>query len=724
MADREKSQKAHFGIDFNGLIWVFSCQHPGGTIFSDMMESQSLFARAFGLHQAGALAQAESLYRQILAVQPSHFQSRHLLGVVCAQQARNQEAIDLIAGALSLNPQWPEALINYANVLRAAGRPSEALASIDKALSLQPAAPAALSNRAVILTELGRNAEALESADQALRFNPNYAQALYNRGNALRALTRFAEAIASYDRALAVSPSLAEGWVNRGITLLELGDLEEAGVSFHRALMLRPNYADAHLGQGNALRAQGHLAQALESYDRALTLRPDHADTLVNRGVVLAELERADEALQCFDRALALQPHDAEALYNRGRTLADLLRPQEAMESYDRALAVQPGHADTLSNRGVVLASLGRHAQALESYDRALAIKPIATSLSNRGNSLVALKRFDDALASFDQALALNPSHPGAHWNKSLCLLLLGRFAQAWPLHEWRKKLAHHASLHPYEDRLWHGAEDISGKTLLVYSEQGLGDIIQFCRYLPLVAARGAKVVFSVRDPLVRLMQSFSRHGVTVAPRSAAIDFDYATPLMSLPLALGIFDPVPASAPYLYAEPERIALWRDRIGSAGLRVGISWQGSGADQGTAIPLRSFEAMAQIPNVRLISLQKNEGSDQLRNLPPGMKVETLGADFDAGPEAFLDTAAVMETLDLIITIDTSIAHLAGALGRPAWVALKHVPDWRWLLDRADSDWYPTLKLFRQPADGDWSGLVAQMTALLQTGPFSLE
>ena len=387
-------------------------------------------------------------------------------------------------------------------------------------------------------------------------------------------------------------------------------------------------------------------------------------------------------------------------------------------------MAARPGHADTLSNRGVVLAGLGRHAQALESYDRALAIKPIATSFSNRGNSLVALKRFDEALASFDQALVLDPAHPGAHWNKGLCLLLLGRFAQAWPLHEWRKKLAHHASLHPYEDRLWHGTEDISGKTLLVYSEQGLGDIMQFCRYLPLVAAKDAKVVFSVRDPLVRLMQSFSRHGVTVAPRSAAIDFDYAIALMSLPLALGIPGPLAASAPYLYAEPGRVALWREKIGSEGFRIGISWQGSGVDQGTAIPLRCFETLAQIPNVRLISLQKNEGTDQLCDLPAGMTVETLGTDFDAGEDAFLDTAAVMENLDLVITIDTSIAHLAGALGRPAWVALKYLPDWRWLLDRAESDWYPTLRLFRQPADGDWSGLVAQMQARLQTSSFSLE
>ncbi len=221
-------------------------------------------------------------------------------------------------------------------------------------------------------------------------------------------------------------------------------------------------------------------------------------------------------------------------------------------------------------------------------------------------------------------------------------------------------------------------------------------------------------------------MQSFSRQGVTVTPQSAATDFDYAIPLMSLPLALGMPGPLAASAPYLYAEPERIALWRDRIGSAGLRIGISWQGSDAGriQGTAIPLRCFEALAQIPNVRLISLQKNEGTDQLGNLPAGMKVETLGADFDAGEDAFLDTAAVMENLDLVITIDTSIAHLAGALGRPAWVALNHVPDWRWLLNRTDSDWYPTLRLFRQPADGDWSGPVAQMTARLQTGSFSLE
>ncbi len=689
------------------------------------MDLQSLFTNAVRLHQAGHVAQAENLYRQILAKDPTHFQALHFLGVACAQQGRNQEAVESIAGALRLKPQWPDALVNYANVLRAVGRPADALASIDAALSLQAGSAPVYSNRSVILMDLARPAEAIADADRALRLDPNFAEAHHNRGNALRALKRLADAVASYDRALALNPSFAEGWANRGITLLDLERFDDAETDFSRALTLRPHYADAHLGRGNALRGQGRLPQALESYDRALAIRPYHADTLTNRGVVLALLDRHTDALESYDRALALQPHDAEILYNRGRSLAELQRLEAALESYDRALALDPGHAGALSNRGVVLAGLGRHAEAVESYDRALAIHPRATSLSNRGNSLAALKQFDAALDSFDRAIALDPSHPGAHWNKGLCLLLLGRFAEGWPFYEWRKKRPPYASFHPHEDRLWHGSEDVAGKTLLVYSEQGLGDIIQFCRYLPLAAAQGANVIFAVRDPLVRLMQAFARDGVTVMPQSASAGFDYAIPLLSLPLALGLPEPLPAKTAYLRAEPERIELWRTRIGSHGFRIGISWQGSdaGKAQGTAMAVRQFQTLAQIPKVRLISLQKNAGADQLRMLPLGMTVETLGPDFDAGPDAFLDTAAVMENLDLIITIDTSIAHLAGALGRSTWVALPHVPDWRWRLDRTDSDWYPTLRLFRQSAPNDWEDVLAQMRGALQTDAFSL-
>jgi len=357
------------------------------------------------------------------------------------------------------------------------------------------------------------------------------------------------------------------------------------------------------------------------------------------------------------------------------------------------------------SNRGTALGLLDRPDEGLESLERALAARPgLAQAHINRGNFLIDLKRYDDALGSFDRAIALNPDSADAHFGRAQALLTCGRYKQAWPAYEWRWQRVAPDTFHDGGRPRWTGREDIAGKILFVESEQGLGDTIQFCRFARLAADRGARVILMVQASLAGLMQTLDpRIEIVSAPPSV---FDYYILLLSLPLALGTeVATIPAGAPYLRAEPARIERMRERIGDTGFKIGLCWQGSYIAGTRSFPLRGLENIARLPGVRLISLQKGDGIEQLDTLPEGMRVENLGRDF---PGDFGDTAAAMEAMDLIISCDTSVAHLAGALGRPAWVALRDAADWRWLRDREDSPWYPGMKLFRQPNRGDWSGL----------------
>jgi tetratricopeptide (TPR) repeat protein len=492
---------------------------------------------------------------------------------------------------------------------------------------------------------------------------------------------------------------------------------DEALARYEHALTVRPHYADALYNRGNTLQELKRFDEALESYDRALAVRPDYADALNNRGNALHELRRFDEALASYDRALDLRPDYAEALYNRGSTLQLLKRVDEALTSYDHALAVRPNYAEALNNRGVALSELKEFDEALASYDRALAARPdYAEAFGNRGNTLHQLKRFDEALASYDRAIAANPGYANGYWNRALNRLLLGRYKHGWADYEWRWEATDFPSKRPnIPVPIWQ-SEDLAGHHLLIFSEQGLGDIIQFVRYLPLLSQKQGKMIFLVDHKLVRLLRASFSEIDFVSTVDSVQGVALQVPLMSLPHRFNTeVSSIPNKLPYLRAEAELEACWRARIGERGFKVGIAWQGRPgvkADEGRSISLEQFVPLSRVPGVRLISLQKHFGIDQLSRVPNDVKIETFEDDLDTGPDAFVDTAAIMNNLDLIITPDTSIAHLSGALARPTWVALKYVPDWRWLLDREDSPWYPTLRLFRQPRRDDWASVFTRI------------
>ena len=557
----------------------------------------------------------------------------------------------------------------------------------------------ALRERAIELQRAGRLAEA--------------AIAYASLAGRLMALQRPAEAIAGYDTALALQPELVEAHNNRGIALQRLQRTAEALASFERALSLRPQSAELHNNRGNVLRHLQRLPEALAACEHALALQADFAAAHNSRGLVLQALHRPEEAAASYRRALELQPDMAEAYSNLGTVLCELGRPLDALASCRQALELQPGMHGVHTNIGNALRDLGRAEEALAHYDSALLESPhVAETHTHRGNALLDLGRIDAALTSYRRALELNPCHARAHFNMGLALLLSGELPAGLRSYEWRKQLDL-AAAPEASAPAWLGDEDIAGKTLLVYADQALGDTIQFCRYAKLAEERGARVLLAVQPQLRELLAGLSPTIRVLAAGEPPAGIDYHSALMSLPLAFRTtLADIPAPIPYLRADPQRIAHWRERLGPKGFRIGVAWQGSRnrIDRGRSVPLTMFAPLAGIPGVRLISLQKDAGPGQLDDPASGAPLETLGDSFDSGPQAFLDSAAVLMHLDLVISSDTALVHLAGALGRPTWVALQQVPDWRWLLDRADSPWYPTMRLFRQPRPGDWVSVFA--------------
>ena len=487
-----------------------------------------------------------------------------------------------------------------------------------------------------------------------------------------------------------------------------------------------PQELQAAFERAVALHRQGRLEEAEAAYRRLLAGVAVPQPRLLGRLAQLCfERDDPDEALKLAAEALRLQDGDAFVHQVYGVTLRRLGRLDEALTSLRRAADLAPESATIRLSLGNVLSDLGHWAEA-EAALRAAATETDPAPLSSLALVLRQQNRPAEAYEAAEAALRRDPAHVGARLERGMALLAQGRF-EGFKDYEARLETAEIGP--PRLPGTPWGGEPLAGKTLLLYPEQGLGDMIQFARFAPIVAARCAKVLLLMRRPLVRLMGTLDLGTppapVEVVPEGTpARPYDAFAPLMSVPARLGLdVQGIPANVPYLAAEPDRVLHWRRvaRLDGPGLKVGIAWQGkptSKMDVGRSFPVRHFVPIAALPGVRLVALQKEHGREQLAALPPGMVVEGLGEDFDAGPDAFIDTAAVMASLDLVITSDTAVAHLAGALGRPVWVVLRFGAEWRWLMDRDDSPWYPTMRLFRQERPGDWTGAFARMEGALRT------
>ena len=530
---------------------------------------------------------------------------------------------------------------------------------------------------------------------------------------------RAQEAIALLSSAVAVDPNSADAHTNLGNVLRDLKRPEEALASYDRALEIQPESAETLNNRGNALRDLKRPAEALASYDRALGIKADYAEALNNRGNALSVLKRPEDALASYDSALGIKPHYAEALNNRGNALSDLKRSEEALASYDRALEIKANYAEALNNRGNALRDLTRPAEALASYERALTIKPdYVDALNNRGNALRDLKRPVEALASFDLALEIEPDNASSHWNLALCCLQLGDYPRGWQGYEWRwAEEQLQKSGRDFAQRLWLGAESLQGKTILLHSEQGLGDTLQFCRYTRRVAALGAKVVLEVQAPLLPLLAGLEGAIQVLAKGAVLPAFDCHCPLLSLPLAFKTdLHTIPAGVPYVRSDAARVGTWQDRLGSKTKpRVGVVWSGSTGHKNDHN--RSLALAQMLPLLsdwaEVVSLQKEVRRTDADLLASRTDIRHFGDQL----ADFADTAALVELMDVVVTVDTSVTHLAGAMGKAVWILLPFNPDWRWLLDREDSVWYPTARLYRQPVIGDWASVMARVREQLE-------
>jgi tetratricopeptide (TPR) repeat protein len=560
---------------------------------------------------------------------------------------------------------------------------------------------------------------AAASYREALRRRPHFVEAWNNLGNVLVTQGQLDEAVAAFEQVLRLRPDFAEAHNNLGAALRHQGKWAEAAARYQQALRLRPDYPDALNNLGDALQGLGRLEEAVASYRRALRLRPHYPEAHTNLGNALTRLERPDEALTHHREALRLRPGYAEAHSNLGNTLVTQRKYAEAEACYRQALRHKPDYAEAYHNLGTALAEQGRLAEAEACYREALRLRPeYIDACGNLATALMGQGKNAEATAVYERILEYQPASPDAHLSRALACLGLGQWGAAWADYEWRWRCLDFGTM-PYTQPLWDGSP-LAGRTILLHAEQGLGDTLLTVRYAPLVQERGGTVLLVCQQGLLRLLAGIPGVDRLLGRGAALPPFDCHAPLMSLP---GIFgttpDTVPAEIPYLFADPALVGYWQRALPAEGeFRVGIAWQGNPrfkADRQRSIPLAQFAPLAEVPGVRLISLQKGAGSEQVRDV--SFPLMDLGPRLDEAAGAFMDTAAVMKNLDLVIAADTAAAHLAGALGVSAWLALPFSAHWVWLMNREDTPWYPTLRLFRQRTWGNWEEVFARMAVELR-------
>jgi tetratricopeptide (TPR) repeat protein len=709
-----------------------------------------LFLRARKLHQEGALDQAVKAYDQLLALDPEHVEGLHMLGAARFQQGRFEEAEALMRLSIGRKPA-PLSLANYAAVLASLGRHDEAVNRLDDALAINPAHQRTLFQRANLLSQLGRHQEALAGYDRLLELNPTFTEGLLKRSETLRVLGRFDDALVSANRALTSAGLSFDVCRERGLVLRSLGRHRDAADCYGHALSVKPDSAEVLFLRGVAYLDQNTDDLALADFNAAIAISPDFADAIFNSSVALERLGRHTETISRCDRLLAFNPRHAAALANRGNASRHLGRDREAVEHYARSLEVEPDSLGVLCNYASVLMRVNRYDDARAACDRALAsdaayvaarlmrgqvfldthrYDDALTDFSDviaatpddklahfrRGNALRSLRRHEEAKSAYMQAIDLDPDYVEAHCVLSFLCLSIGDFENGWEEYEWRwRDWQLDSSRRQFAQPRWTADMPLEGRTILLYAEQGLGDTLQFCRYATLVKEAGARVVLEASEELRPLLASLAGVDIVVTRGTPLPPFDLHCPLLSLPreFRTGLAS-IPADVPYLRADRERVERWRERLGpSTRPRVGLVWSGNPKhlnDRNRSMALTELLPLLD-DSCEWISLQKvirDEDKPTLESSPIRHVGEQL-ADFG-------DTAALAQLMDCVVSVDTSVAHLAGALGVPLAVLVPHTPDFRWLLDREDSPWYPRARLFRQAQAGNWPPVIEAVKAAL--------
>jgi tetratricopeptide (TPR) repeat protein len=604
------------------------------------------------------LGEAEACLRKVVAARPDIIDAHSILGMALALQGRAAEAVEPFRTAVALVPNRADAHNNLGSALR----------------------------------DVGLHGAAEESFREAIRLDPDHAMAMASLTQLLAGDQRLGELAQVFEEAVRHRPQSLDFRLRLSDALLRLERYDEAVICLEAAVAIAPLNHETHAGLGIALVAVEKLDEAVACFERSLDLEPNQMTTCKNLGIVLRDLGRLDEALIALDRALAIRPDYADAHFNRAMTYSRRDDEALALECMEQAIRLAPERPEHYASLGLILANLGRSEEALDCIDRTIREQP-------------------------DLAIA--------HLNRAIVLLRLGDYTRGWAEYEWRLE-GKEFSPRKLPGPRWQG-EPLAGRTILLYSEQGLGDTLQFIRYAPHVKERGGRVLVECQRPLIGLAQSCAGIDLVIAKGDALPAFDVQASLLSLPHVFGTtVETIPTPIPYLSSDAASVTEWAARLAPiVGLRVGIAWQGTTKhfrDRSRSFPLCLFEKLARIEGIRLISLQKGHGVEQLRELNDRFPVIDFGESVDPGFAEMKATPAIMMSLDLVITPDTSLAHLAGALGVPVWIPISYVPDFRWLLDRDDSPWYPTVKLFRRSSTGGWEEVFERMAELLATRPLT--
>ncbi|MEG3900488.1 tetratricopeptide repeat protein [Microcoleus sp. B4-C5] len=682
-------------------------------------------ARLFRQHQRGDWEDvfdrvAEALGAVAAAFVPSDgADAEFRLGVDLQQQADLGGAIACYERAIAIDPNYAAAHSNLGVVKQHTGRVTEAIAHYRQALFIDGNLAETASNLGSALAEAGETEDAIAQYERALSLNPNCAEALINLGLLREEQGDVAEAISCYEQAIQVNPNCAAAYLNLGIALEAQGEdaianYERAIANYERALALAPNDVEALQHLAYASIRQGKISDAIAYYDRALALQPDWAETDLAYLSSLSSPDKLDEDLAVCQQAIQASPASAQAHGNLGIVLHKQGKIEDAIACYQQALRLKPDFPQALNNLGKAFEEAGNMAEAIDCYRRAIVLKPgYINPLTSLGSALHDRGQFADALTYYSQAVKFNVASPESHLNLGLALLLAGDFQRGFCEYEWRllvkeKQFRRHNFIQP----VWDG-KDLEGKTILLCPEQGLGDAIQFIRYADLVKQKGGRVIVWCLPHLQRLFAEVSGIDALIVNPEDAPDFQVRAQLMSLPHLLGTtLETIPAKVPYLAPPPG----WEFTLNpTTNLKVGIVWSGNpknSQNKVRSLPLNFLTKLLDIPGVDFYSLQKEITADDRALLE-----QIAVTDLSSYLHDLADTAAAISALDLVISVDTCVAHLAGALGKPVWILLCFVPDWRWMLQREDSPWYPTARLFRQSTAGDWEGVLEQAALALR-------
>jgi tetratricopeptide (TPR) repeat protein len=565
--------------------------------------------------------------------------------------------------------------------------------------------------------QAGRLKEADRLYRQCLAVNPGHADSLHLLGVVAQAEGHHNRAVELIGKAIAINPREASYHSNLGTALWKLGQFDAAIACYRRALGLRPDYAKAHFNLATVLWKQRRLDEAEAVYRAALTFMPNYPEALDNLGSVLRDQGKPDEAIACYRSAIDARPDYPEAHNNLGTALLEQGKAEAAIECYRNALSLRPDYPEAHCNLGTAIWELGQPNAAVACYRNAVALRPdYADASLNLGTALKELGELEAAAACYRKVLALEPDHPEAHSNLGIVLLAQGELADGWKEHEWRWQTPQLSKARrDFAQPQWRG-EAAAGKTLLIHAEQGFGDTIQFCRYSKLAAARGLRVVLEVQQPLVRLLRSLSAVDQLVVRGEALPEFDFQCPMLSLPFAVGTtLANIPTYQSYLHADPVQVAGWQTRLQAMncrGHRIGLVWAGNPRNHSRS--LAAVDARRSLAPGRLAPLFKLSAVHffSLQKGGPQAPTDFPLIDFMNEMTDFADTAALIANLDLVVSVDTAVAHLAAALGKPVWLLDRFDACWRWLTGRRDSPWYPTLRIYHQPQRGDWDSVLGEV------------